>query len=343
MRQSLSSNVAAVTRDPRGAGLRLLIALAMCVGGAVVLPAVAVAQEDAVPGVECCSDMLYPVGARAVSMGQAAAARPGTEAMFINPAGLTDVHATQLVAHRSTVADGSMNTFSLLVRSRVGAVFGLTYTAFDYGEIAQTAEGPQTGRIVLFNQVLVASFATTLAQRWSAGVNYRLYHLGVTCEPACEEETSGTTSMLDAGVRYSPEWLNTLILGASLMHAGFPLQVNNAEQADFTPARLRIGAAYNASRIVTRDSSVAVWLHADVVQRVRDTGAVAVNFGAEVSLDNVIFFRAGHASTAEGITSGGNGAGIGVKYQRFDVSVAKSVGSSGLFADPVYVSFGISF
>lgn len=323
--------------------MRLLVALAAGFGGAVALPAGVAAQEDAVPGVECCSDMLYPVGARAVAMGQAAVARPGTEAMFINPAGLTDMRATQLVAHRSSAADGSMNTFSFIVRSRVGAVFGLTYTAYDYGEIEQTEEGAPTGRIVLFNQVLVASFATTLSQRWSAGLNYRLYHLGVTCEPACEEETSGTTSMLDAGVRYSPKWLNTLILGGSLMHAGFPLQVNNAEQADFTPARLRIGAAYNASRLVTRDSSVAVWVHADVVQRVRDTGAPAVNFGVEVSLDDVIFFRAGHASTAEGITSGGNGAGIGVKYQRFDVSVAKSVGSSGLFGDPVYVSFGVTF
>jgi hypothetical protein len=127
------------------------------------------------------------------------------------------------------------------------------------------------------------------------------------------------------------------------MYAGQKLQIRNEPQADPTPARLRLGLAYDAGRLITRDSTVSVWLHLDAVQRLRDASAPGINAGIEVILDNAIYFRAGHASAAEGVSLGGNAVGLGLKYQRFDINVAKSVSTSPLFPEPFYISFAVSF
>ena len=310
----------------------------------LALPARAAAQEK-VPATECCLELLIPVGARTVGMGQAVTARPGADAPFVNPAALVDVTRTQLIFHRSTAADAKMNTFELLIHSRVRGNFALSYTALEFpSETATNTGGEPTGTLDIFKQALIGSFATSIAGGWSAGVNYRLFHSGLTCSGDCGDAAkSGTTHMIDAGVRYTPAWIRHLVLGAALLQAGFPLQINNAAQADVTPARLRVGAAYDVSRLLTRDTTIAVWINADAVQRIRDPGAPALNAGLEVVLDNTIFLRAGHAAEAGGITNGGSGVGLGIKYQRFDVNVAKTVSTSTLFEDPVYVSFGIAF
>ncbi len=325
--------------------LRHSVALHAIVGVALVL-SVNVARAQ-VPASECCLEMLLPLGARTVALGQALTARAGADAVFINPAALADLEKSQIIFHRSTAADASVSTFEVIIHSRVAGNFGLTYTAmaFPSDEAGQTP-GEPTGTLDIFKQTLLGTYATSVALGWTAGVNYRLFHSGITCTGTCGEAAkSGTTHMIDAGLKFTPPWLKELAVGAALVHAGFPLQVNNAKQADVAPTRLRVGAAYNAGRIFTRDSSVAVWLNVDAVQRIRDAAAPALNVGVEVVLDNTIFFRGGHASSGDGTTSGGNGVGFGMKYQRFEINVAKAVNpsSSLLFEDPVYVSFGITF
>ena len=302
-------------------------------------------SDDKVPASECCLETLFPVGARTVALGQALTARSGTDGMFINPASLAQLARTEFVVHRSTIGEDPMTTMSLLVHSKVAGVFGLTYRFIDYGDFSATDEsGNVIGTSSTTNQLLIASYATTFTKSWAGGLSYRLYNLNEQCQGNCGSEShSGTTTMLDVGVTYHPQWLQRLALGASLMHTGLKLQVKNAPQADVTPKRLRIGGAYDVGGLITKDSTTAVWLHVDLVQRLHDVSAPGINVGVEVILDNTIFFRAGHASEAEGTSFGGNAVGIGLKYQRFDVSVAKSVTSSGLFQEPFYVSFGIGF
>lgn len=306
----------------------------------------ALAQDDAVSSTECCIDMLFPVGARSVSLGDAVTARPGQDAIFANPAALSAFGKAQLSAHRSTLADASRTTLGgLFVMKDIG-VFGLSYHLIDFGEQEATDEGGATGTFGVIYQQLIASFATRVGVGWSAGINYRLYDYRPSCTGfVCTgQDEAGTTHMVDAGVTFEPTFLRSLSLGASMMHAGFPLQIRNAAQADPTPARLRLGVAYEAGHHFTRDSVLAVWLHADAVTRLRDPGSPAINFGIEAELDETIFFRAGHASAGDGITAGGTGIGLGLKYERFEVSVAKTVSTSPLFeGEPIHVSFAVTF
>jgi hypothetical protein len=293
--------------------------------------------------------MLFPISARSVALGQAVTARAGADGIFFNPAALIDLTQDQVVVHRSSVGidqeTQQLTTVSLLIHSKVAGVFGLTYRLLDYSTDDATDENNnRTGTLHTYDQVLIASFATAIGRDLSAGLNYRLYNWVINCDGLCGiESESATTHMLDAGLRYAPRTFPQLLLGASILHAGQKLQVNNAFQADFTPTRFRVGAAYDASRLITADSTVAVWLYTDAVARLHDARQPGINLGAEVILDNTIFFRAGHVSEADGISFGGTSVGIGVRYQRFKVDVAKSVSNAPALGEPFYVSFGLTF
>ena len=290
--------------------------------------------------------MLFPVGARSVALGDAVTARPGQDAIFVNPAALVGFTKSQLSAHRSTLADASRTTLGGLFAVPQIGVFGLTYHLIDFGE--QEAIDPEgnRGTFGVIYQQLIASFATNVGIGWSAGVNYRLYDYRPSCTGfACSgEDDSGTTHLIDAGLNFNPAYLPSFRFGASVMHAGFPLQIKNAAQADPTPARVRLGAAYEAGHHFTPDSTLAVWIHVDAVTRLRDASSPAINFAVEAELDRTIFFRAGHASAGDGITAGGTGIGLGLKYERFEVSVAKTVSASPLFeGEPIHISFAVTF
>lgn len=323
----------------------------VCAAALLLLSSNAARAQDVVPSIECCGDILLPISARAVGLGQALVARAGNDGMFYNPATIADVRKTTFVVNHTSFGDpeetgtAQVNSFALLFRTK-GTGFGLTYQSIDYGtDVATDRENNVIGETSQLSSILIATFATPLALGWTGGVSYHMYNFAATCVGvACESrKDGGTTHMLDAGVRWEPHFLKQLQVGASLMHFGPRLQVRNAEQADVTPARLRLGAAYNVVGLFTKDTATAAWVHVDVVQRVHDASTPGLNIGAEVSFDNVIFVRAGHAADANGASQGGTAVGIGMLYQRFDVSVAKSIGSQVFTTEPFYVSFGVKF
>ena len=310
------------------------------------------AQDSTVPASECCGELLLPVSARAVGLGQALVARPGLDGVFFNPAGIADLRKTQFIVNHTTFGEpgetgtAQVNAFGLLFRWGAAGVFGLTYQTIDYGtDVATDRENNVIGETSQLASMLIATYATPIALGWTGGLSYHMYNFAATCTGiACESrKDGGTTHMLDLGTRYQPKFLTDLRFGASLMFFGPRLQVRNAAQADVSPARLRLGGAYNIAHLFTKDSTTAAWVHVDAVQRVHDAGAPGINVGAEVSFDNVIFLRAGHAANGDGASQGGSGVGLGLVYQRFEVNVAKSLGNQIFTSEPFYVSFGVTF
>src|SRR5688572_24742058 len=162
------------------------------------------AQEDPVPASECCLPMLLPIGARPVALGQALTARAGRDGVFINPAGLVDVNADEVVVHRSSMAeDAQLTTFGLIIHSAVAGVFAVTYRLIDFGETDNTDEqGNPIGTSSFIDQVLIATYATRISRSWSAGISYKLYDFRDQCEGVCGERFSGTTHMMDGGLEY---------------------------------------------------------------------------------------------------------------------------------------------
>lgn len=324
----------------------------------MLAPAVGLAQKRPPPGrmaqvdgaeiapaAECCLVLLLPVGARAVSLGGALAARPSLDAVFANPAGLAGLAGNHFVVHHATGVPEQANAFSVLFTpSRLGT-FGLSYQLFDYGEIEMTDEqGMRTGMLSLRDHLFVASYATHLVGGITAGVNYKVYHSRIGCQGACGgQQVTATTHAVDIGMQYHPSWFPSLRVGAAVTNAGFALQVINAEQADPLPTRARVGIALDVLRHIRPDTTVSLWLAVELEDRWASPGDPVASVGAELSAADVIFLRAGYVP-GEGIESG-VAVGVGLRYTRFTIGVAKSFVRTPLDSEqePLQVSFGLRF
>ena len=296
-------------------------------------------------GQECCLLLLVPVGARAGSLGGAITAGTGVESIFRNPAGLAGHEGGTFVIHHSDISvNTQVDAFSVVV-SPWGVTFGLSYQLFDKGEIStRDNTGQPTGELILRDHLAAVSFATPLAPGLSGGINYRLFQQRIDCNGQCGgEESTATTTAIDAGLRYRPVWHPALELGLSVLNAGPGLQVENAEQADPLPGRLHFGVAYDVLRPTPADERVALRVSTDIQDVLRDLGHPIVSVGVELDVQESVFLRAGYAP-GEGL---GTGAAVGVelRYDRFDIAVSRSFVNSQLSADtePFQVSFGINF
>jgi len=330
-------------RDRRGpaAGVTAAAAVLSC----LLAPALpALAQTGGAPATECCPELLLTIGGRALALGDAIVARSSPGSLFANPALLADVTDDQFIVHNADTAIGESNTFSLVIRSEVAGTFGLSYRLIDYGDQDKLDQnGIPVGSFGTLAHVLTASYATHVFQGLNAGVSYELYQFREDCRGFCDDFQSvpATTHSVDLGVQYVPRSLPALQLGAAVANLGFPLQVVNFEQASPLPLRLRVGAAYEAGHHFLADSAFAVWTSADLVTSPRD-GRPHLNVGIDVSVEETVFVRAGYGGGI-GLT-GGAAAGIGVRYGRFEVDIAKSFVRSPIDdADPIQVSFSIRF
>jgi hypothetical protein len=308
---------------------------------------VAAQTTDPVPAAECCLPLLFAIGARALSLGDAVTARTSPGSMFANPALVADLADDEFLVHNANTSLERANTFTLLIRSDAIGTIALSYRLIDQGEqTAKDGNGNIIGSIATFDQVLTATYATQVTAGLNAGINYKLYQFKQTCAGTGIDCTtvgfSATTHGIDFGVQYKPPALRTLELGASVVHLGFPLQVVNAGQASPLPVRVRGGAAYEVSHHFQPDSTTQLWLTADLVASPRSIGESLVNIGAELSLEDTVFLWAGWAG-GSGLT-GGAAIGVGLDYNRFDVGIARSFTTTPLQeSEPIQITFGIRF
>jgi hypothetical protein len=299
---------------------------------------------NGVPSDECCLTLTYTVGARALALGQAITARTDASAYFVNPALLGGLVDDEFLIHNAPTSIDKATTFTLIITSAVAGNFALGYRLIDLGEQeALNGPGQPVGTLSTIEHVLTASYATHVSAGLSAGVSYELYQSRAICQGFCATgNLISTTHAIALGLQFRPSPLPALDLGASLIHLGFPLQAINAEQADPTPARVRIGVAYEILHHFQADSTTHLHLSADLVDRWRGPGDVELDVGAELSFQRTIFLRAGYAGGA-GLSSGG-AVGVGVNYDRFDVGVATSFVSTAADESPPYqITFGIRF
>jgi hypothetical protein len=292
---------------------------------------------------ECCVALLRPTGARALSLGDAITARPAPDGLFANPALLALVTDDQFLVHNLNTSIEKSNTFSLLIHAGRAGGFGLTYRQNDYGKADAFDEfGNPTGTLSVLEHVLTATYATTFALGLSAGLSYELFQFRQDCAGFCQGAAfAATTHILDFGIHFRPAIVPGLDLGLSVVNLGLALQVVNADQASPTPTRLRIGAAYEVLQHTRVDSIARLRLMADLVQ---PTGfrAPTLNVGAELAFEDALFVRAGHGGGAG--VAGGVGIGVGLRFDRFDLGVARSFVSSGLDdTDPFQITFGVRF
>jgi len=316
--------------------LSALLALAPGVSG----------QDDGAGSVEGGLFLLLPVGARGVSLGRAMTWVEGAEGAFWNPAGLVGVDRTQAVIFSSRNVVGTGTAVSTLWSNPAAGTLGVSYFLLDAGEIEQRDDlGNPTGSITIRNHLGVVSVATRLFEGLSAGLNFKVIRFQLSCRGICPDEgTTATTYAIDAGVQVLPT--ERLRLGAMVAHLGPRLQVLNTEQADPLPTRVRVAAAYKVLEAITGTEELRGWLAVEVEDRLRELGSVSVYLGTEMIAGqvDVLSLRAGYAWSELDQEDGGR-VGLGLRYERFDLSIAKSLAVSTLTGEtePVHVTFSIAF
>lgn len=289
--------------------------------------------------------LLLPVGAQGVGLGRAMTALANEEGAFWNPASIAEQEQRRLLVYRGDQLAGEATAVSAVFPWENVATIGFSYLLFDYGEQSRLDEFKNVlGTITFRDHLAIASFATSISQRVHAGVNFKLVRRQFDCRGQCLDlESTGTAYAIDLGIQSEPFPGIPLRLGAMLAHLGTDLKTNNQAQADGLPVRLRVAAAYRVMDRAVENAPVRLWLTVESEDRARDLGSPSVFFGANLEAADLFYLRAGYV---EGELDQTNGAavGVGFKFDRFDLNVAKSLtrnltGDS----DPIHVSFGVVF
>lgn len=307
------------------------------------------AAQDADPSsTEGALFLLLPVGAQGVSLGRAMTAMTGIESAFWNPAGLAAVDQSRATLFRGDHAVGTATAFSLVgARPGVGAL-GVSYLLLDVGDQdLRDGSGNVLGTLTVRNHLAIATAAATVADRITAGVNFKVVQFRYSCRGICPDAgTTATSYALDAGVQLRPSATLPLRLGAMIAHVGPDFQVFNAEQADPLPARIRVAAAYDLVGALVDQEGVGGWVALEVQDRLNGEGSPSLYVGTELTAGETeaLFLRAGYV-TGDLDQENGARVGLGFRYERFDLAIAKSLSVSTLTGEtePVHVTFSIVF
>lgn len=292
--------------------------------------------------------LLLPIGARGIGMGRAVSASFGPESVFWNPAGLARLEGGSFFVYRGNHLAGEATGFSLvLARQPLGAV-GISYQLLDLGDQdLRDVEGNVLGSVSFRDHLAVVSFGLQLLPRLDTGMNFKVFQSRITCRGQCTDAgVTGTAYALDAGIQAEPFQEVPLRFGFLIVHVGPKLQLINVDQADPLPTRVRAAVSYETLRHFTDMQGVELWLNAEMEDRWRDLGDPILYLGGELVAGegDLFFLRAGYGQQQSGQSAGAS-VGLGVRYQRFDLGIAKRLSGSSLTgeSEPVHVSFGVVF
>jgi hypothetical protein len=291
--------------------------------------------------------LLLPTGAKGVAMGRAMTAVAGPESVWWNPAGLAEQTVGRFQVHRGEdLAGDATSLTSIFAKPGVG-VLAISYQLTDVGDIPFVdAQQNELGVISNRNHVGVLSLASRVVSGVMAGVNLKLMQQRFTCRGQCDPGVTATTVVVDAGVQWVDLFDLPLRLGASVAHAGGRIQFFNEEQADPLPTRYRIAAAYDVARHFVDTPDLRAIVAIEREDRWRDGGSAATYVGAELGagLEQALFVRAGYVWGGE-LQLDGAAVGVGLRYDRIDLGIAKSLGTTTLAgeSEPVQVTLGILF
>jgi hypothetical protein len=275
----------------------------------------------------------------------------GPEAAFWNPAGLDGVTRSRFVVFRGDQVAGTATAATLLFAGQNTGTLAASYLLLDVGELDQTDDqGNVTGTISVRNHLGVVSGAATLVPGLTLGVNFKIIQFRLSCRGDCQDSgTTATTYAFDVGIL--EKLGDRFRLGAMVAHVGRKMQVLNFDQADPLPARLRVAAAYDVIDFFTERDDFGGWITLEVQDRLRDLGQPSLYLGTEFTAgtEEALALRAGYVFSdpldrLQGSDpEDGVRVGLGIRYQRLDLSIAKSLAVSNVTGEtePVHVTFSV--
>ena len=295
--------------------------------------------------------LLLPVGARSVGLGQAVVAdRPGSEAVWWNPAAIGASTKREAAIHHSQSVAGVGDAVTIVVPSSLLGVLALSVNIFDYGEQQSnpvSGEPVEAGTIIPRSFIYAATYSTSLGSYVTAGLTYKLIQFRIDCTGLCPDDISfsATTSALDFGAQFLISKSVPLVIGVAARNlVSLKLQVNDSPQSDALPRRLQLGVQYRVDIPERIAPQTALRLAVDLADEV-EVGDPAPRFGADISFRERFHVRAGYAFEASRSEAGGPSIGLGLTAGNLVFDVGRIL--SGLSADagkaPTYLSLRYLF
>jgi hypothetical protein len=329
-------------RNPELRSAPLVILVAALLMGA---PPGAVAQSGS-GGEEGGLFLLLPMGAQGVGLGRAMTAMESGESAFWNPAGLAGLERSEFLLYHGNQVVGDATAFSVqFVRPGTGVV-GLSYGLLDIERLEVTdGVGDVVGSIVVRGHQGIVSVARALTDRIRVGTNAKVVRFGMSCRGQCPEgRVQSTSYALDAGLQFRPLASRNVDLGVMVAHLGSGMRVQDVDDREPLPARLRIGASYLIVREFLEEE-LGFRILAEVEDRLRDFGSPAFYFGSELRAGTTdqVYVRGGYILGNENQIDGA-AVGLGLRYERFEFGIARSLARGGPTAErePVHLTLGIS-
>lgn len=293
--------------------------------------------------------LLLPVGAQAVGVGRAMTARSTQEAAFWNPAGLGGLASTRVLVYRGDHLVGDATAVSALIARPALGTLGLSYQLLDVGSQDLTdGQGNVMGSVSVRSHQAILSVATRLSAQIDLGANIKYVRFGLSCRGQCPEASmAASTFAVDLGGQFIPVRSVPLRFGAMVAHLGPRLQVVNAERADPLPTRVRVSVAYDLLEQFLPDEDLGFSIMVEMEERWNgDRGDPSLYMGSELRVgeDDRVFLRGGYILGGTTQTDAA-ALGFGVRYERFELGMARSLARTNLAAasEPVHVTLGISF
>lgn len=342
MRGRARKGPAAFPRRLAAAGWTTAVALA----AGLPAPASGQGTEGGAGAQEGALFLLLPVGAQGVGLARAMTALSSDEGAFWNPAGLAEQSKPRVMVYRGEHLVGEAIAANGLVPWEGVGTFGLSYLLLEAGEQdLRDGYGNVLGSISVRNHVGIASFATSFRGRVHAGINMKLVQFRVACRGECPDlDTSSSAYAVDVGVQAQPFADVPLRIGGMVAHAGTEFQIVNEEQSDPLPTRIRLAAAYQVFHRRVAEQPMDLWLALEAEDRAREPGSPSLYAGLAFSVAELVSVRAGYVG-GELDQADGASAGIGFRFGRFDLNLAKSLARSSVTGEtePVHVTFGVAF
>ena len=291
--------------------------------------------------------LLLPVGAQGIGLARAMTAFPSGEGAFWNPAGLATVDRSRILLYHGNHLTGDGTGFSALFARPGAGTLGLSYNLLDESGIDVTDEiGMVVGSITVRGHQGVLSVGLPAAEWLNAGLNVKLVSSGVTCRGQCPEGTgSSNTYAIDAGVQIRPSSERPLFVGVMVAHVGPQFEEENTANPEPLPSRLRVGVSYQLTRdFVEEEFGLRVLL--EVEDRLRDPGTRSLHLASELTAGtgDQVFIRGGIIFANRNQTDGA-ALGFGLRYERFEFGIARSLARGGplLQQEPVHLTLGVAF
>ena len=274
-----------------------------------------------------------------------AAAKPGSEGIWWNPASIAQQHEKELAIHHSKTIAGVGDALSVVIPSSAG-VIGLSLNILNLGDQQLKDEFDNVIGVILPRDVVLAgSYANALTNRLSLGMNYKLVQLRFDCSGVCGSVGSGveTFRAADLGLQFDIMQRVPFTVGIALRNVGGRLNSTTSNKRNPLPTQSELSAMYRLKFIdrYVKDMDIRACISS---LNSRAFGGQSVRLGADIAYQEKVHLRGGYVGRdRRGEASAA--LGFGLRSGAFAFDIARTFG--GLPADngqaPVYASFRYLF